>query len=244
MFHIRPDDARIRQELRLLVEQRRQMNQPGAVYDRQLPRRPDFATAYSELGHALLLQGQLEDTISNLRQALQIGPELSERHHYLGLALSRQGKLAEATFHYRRAIEMKPDAAQVHYQLGVALARQYQLGEARRHLTESGALDVNIASIMNNQAWITATNPDAKLRDPKTAVLLAEVAVELSSSQDPNVLDTLAAAYAVAGQFDRAVVTARSALALASKGNDNESLGFIRERASSANDRWASSAND
>ena len=93
MFHIRPDDARIRQEFRLLVEQRRQMNQPGAVYDRQLPRRPDFATAYSELGHALLLQGQLEDTISNLRQALQIGPELSETHHYLGLALSRQDKL-------------------------------------------------------------------------------------------------------------------------------------------------------
>ena len=57
-----------------------------------------------------------------------------------------------------------------------------------------------------------AANPNAHVRDPDQAVRLAERASRLRQRDDVSVLDTLAAAYAAADQFDRAVVAARAAL--------------------------------
>jgi len=48
-------------------------------------------------------------------------------------------------------------------------------------------------------------------------VKLAERAVEVSSGQDPDFLDTLAAAYAEAGRFPDAIAAARKALDLATQ---------------------------
>ena len=62
--------------------------------------------------------------------------------------------------------------------------------------------------------WILATQPHPTPRDVQQAVSLAEHAAQLTSHQDPRVLNTLAAAYAAAGRFDEAAATARAALAL------------------------------
>ena len=71
---------------------------------------------------------------------------------------------------------------------------------------------------MNEIAWIRATHPDAKVRNPPEAVRLAERAAERTSRQQPVILDTLAAAYAAAGDFDRAAATAQEATSLAAAG--------------------------
>jgi tetratricopeptide (TPR) repeat protein len=54
-------------------------------------------------------------------------------------------------------------------------------------------------------AWVWATSPDAKARDGKRAVESATKACELTAWKDAALLDTLAAAYAEAGDFDSAV---------------------------------------
>jgi cytochrome c-type biogenesis protein CcmH/NrfG len=64
-------------------------------------------------------------------------------------------------------------------------------------------------------AWMLATWPDASIRDGNKAVVLAEKANELSGGADPQVLRTLAAAYAETGRFPEAVSTAQKALELA-----------------------------
>jgi hypothetical protein len=68
---------------------------------------------------------------------------------------------------------------------------------------------------MSEMAWILATHPDATVRDPARAVRLAERAADLTAHRQPGILDVLAAAYAAAGEFDRAVATAQEAMALA-----------------------------
>ena len=87
----------------------------------------------------------------------------------------------------------------------------------------------NLAAL-NSVAWILATHPDPKLRDANQAIEFAERAAELTRYQNAAVLDTLAAAYAAAGQFDRAVTTAQTALELASAAQNEQLANHIRKQ--------------
>jgi hypothetical protein len=68
---------------------------------------------------------------------------------------------------------------------------------------------------MSEIAWILATHSDPAVRDPNKAVRLAERAAGLTGRRQPVILDTLAAAYAAAGDFERAAAIAQEAASLA-----------------------------
>ena len=78
-------------------------------------------------------------------------------------------------------------------------------------------IDPNFALAWNNRAWILATAADAKFRDGQLAVECATKACELTGYEKADVLDTLAAACAEAGQFEQAVARAKQALEKASE---------------------------
>ena len=59
-----------------------------------------------------------------------------------------------------------------------------------------------------------ATCPDKALRDAPRAVTLAEQAARSMNYADASTLDTLAAAYAESGAFEKAVMTQRKAIEL------------------------------
>jgi hypothetical protein len=62
---------------------------------------------------------------------------------------------------------------------------------------------------------VLATDPDTGAQNGAEVVALAKRAVEISSTKDAPVLETLSAAYAVTGRFGDAVTTARRAAELA-----------------------------
>ncbi len=179
---------------------------------------PDHTDALCNLGSVLASQGKLDEAIRHLRRALSVQPEHAEAHYNLGLALQRQGKLEEAISHYHQALQSKPDYAEAYHGLGVALTLAGEFEEATIHFREAVRLKPEWLPPLNALAWILATHPDPDVRREDEAVRLAERACTLTRYQDAGVLDTLAAAYAAAGRFDRAVTTAEKALALASLG--------------------------
>jgi tetratricopeptide (TPR) repeat protein len=75
--------------------------------------------------------------------------------------------------------------------------------------------DAQSPSGYNGAAWILATHPAAELRNGARAVELATKACELTKWKDASYLDTLAAAYAERGQFDKAVEWQEKAVSLA-----------------------------
>ena len=80
-----------------------------------------------------------------------------------------------------------------------------QLKEARKSYEEAVHADPRSAAAHDALAWLLATCWENSVRDGKRAVEVATKLCELTEWKDPNALDTLAAAYAEAGQFDDAV---------------------------------------
>ena len=70
------------------------------------------------------------------------------------------------------------------------------------------------AQNLNKLAWLLATCDDPKVRDGAGAVKFAEQAVAKTERKNPVNLETLAAAYAEAGQFEKAVNAENEAIAL------------------------------
>jgi len=99
---------------------------------------------------------------------------------------------------------------------------------------EAIRLDPRSAEAYNVRAWVWATCPDAKYRDGTRAIESASRACELSGWKDANDIDTLAAAYAEAGDFDAAVKWQTKANALYADAGDKatgqERLKLYRER--------------
>ena len=87
--------------------------------------------------------------------------------------------------------------------------------EAAKHYRRALELHSDWPEVLNNLAWILATHEDPELRNGAEAIGLAERACELKNYKAPALLDTLAAAYAEAGQFGKAVETAEKAIELA-----------------------------
>jgi TPR repeat protein len=91
------------------------------------------------------------------------------------------------------------------------------------------AVDQNYVPAMNNLALLLATTNNAKVRDPKQAIVLAMKAV--AAGKNPDYLDTLAAAYFADGQTDKAVEMEEKALARDPE-NDSYKKAYAKYQAS------------
>ena len=105
-----------------------------------------------------------------------------------------------------------PDFTHAHYQLGLLLQNRGEFAAAVTQFQKVLELDPKHVTAQNNLAWLLATCPDSSVRNGEKAVEVAQQAVQLSMGRSPEILDTLAAAYAEAGRFPEAVETANRAL--------------------------------
>ena len=229
-IEIRPDHAEAHNNLGIVLAGRGQFDEAIAQYQKALEIKPNYAEAHNNLGNALVGRGQVDAAIAHYQKALEIKPDYAEAHNNLGVALAGRGQLDEAIAHYQKALEIKPDDANAPGIVIVALAWRTSIlrGLAeRRKLLRSRPSDMKL---LNDTAWILATNPNASVRDGAEAVELAQRAVKLSGGREPAILDTLAAAYAEAGRFADAVETAQRAIDLATQQNKQTLASSLRAR--------------
>jgi spermidine synthase len=175
---------------------------------------PEAAAAQYNLGTTLLQLGDHEAAVRHLEHALRLDPAYVRAHTNLGAALRVQGKLPEAIRHFRQALLARPDDGDALYNLASALTVGGEFEAAITYYRRALRVQPDAPEAHAELAWLLATHPDPRLRDPGEAVRLAERASRLTHRQDAAVLDVLAAAYAALGRFDEAVATARTALAL------------------------------
>ena len=205
--------------------------------------------AHVQLGMALSQKGKAEEALSHYAASLEIAPDFAQAHNNLGAELANQGRMAEAEAQFMAALRVdpnyapslsnlaalmnrqgKPGQAIVHYQLGVILAGRKQTGAAIARFREAVRLKPDWLEALNNLAWILATQPDEKLRNGGESVRLAARAVELTKTNNPGALDTLAAAYAEVGRFSDAADAAQKATGLAAAAGQTDLATEIQKR--------------
>ena len=157
---------------------------------------PRQATLQLLLGNLLSDTGKPEQAIAPFELALQIDPALPDAQFSLGLAHGQLGHFEQAADWFEKVVSTRKNDAQAHFNLGMAREQHGRIADA----IESYRLAV-------------AVDPD--LADGEKALQLAERAAALTKHRNAEILDTLAAAYASVGQYERAVETAQRAIELA-----------------------------
>ncbi|MBW2666574.1 MAG: tetratricopeptide repeat protein [Deltaproteobacteria bacterium] len=178
------------------------------------PTRAEFALMRARI---LALQGAPEAAIPRYLEALRGGANADETHLNVALALRGTGEVESAIRHLREAIAARPDLGEAHAALGSTLRSEGRLEPALYHLRLASVIRPRDPVALTEAAWILATHPDPTRRRPEEAIDRAERAAALTGSGHPMVLDALAAAYASAGDFDRAVAAAGRAVAAATR---------------------------
>jgi pentatricopeptide repeat protein len=217
---LKPNHAEVHSNLGVALARSGRLEEAITHFRQAMEANPNSAEIHNNLARALAKTGRIEEAIALFQRMLETNPDSAELHNSLGVALVWTRRPTEAIAQFEKALELNPAFTEARYNLGDTL--YYLQGRAAEALAEWR--DVlraapNHLAVLDQTARLLATAPDASLRNGPEAVALAERAAQLTGGREPQVLDTLAAAYAEAGRFDEAVQTARQALALALEAN-------------------------
>ncbi len=183
--------------------------------DRGVKLAPEHALLHFNLAVATSRQGDEPATKALLERAIALDPLLVGAYGPLAELEFRHGESAAAIQHLRRAVELEPESAIAHADLGLGLLLQGSLPEAIAALRNAVRIDPGLLPARNRLAWTLATAADPQLRNGAEARAMAEEMCRATGHQQPELLQTLAAAQAASGDFDAAAASAAMAIRLA-----------------------------
>ena len=191
--------------------------------------KPAFAS-HAGLANLLTSQSQHQEAIKHYQAALEFELDNAATRNNFGVALRASGRSKEALAEFRRAIQIDDDFVEAHDNFAWSMKQEGAIDEALEHFLRAIELNRSFLPSLVGASWIMATHWDIGARQTQKALVLAERAMRLSTEPNVQILDTAAAAYAAAGNFDRAIETARQARALAIKAEAIEFANPIADR--------------
>jgi len=188
-----------------------------ADFSRVIELRPEHANAWFNRAELRYEQGRYDDAVVDYTESLARAPDdfgaLTGRGH----ANFQAGRFAEALDDYHAAVRLASEDADAFANRGDAFLRLGNWEEAARDYRRAMRLDPDSPRAFRSAAWLMATCPDARYRDAELAVQAAEKAFDhATGSLEPTAFDTLAAAYANAGQYQKAQQTLARGIEMAS----------------------------
>jgi protein O-mannosyl-transferase len=106
----------------------------GTLWRATIAGNPNCWMAHNNLANILRQEGQVDEAIVHVREALAICPENAELHCNLGELLLLAGKLDEAIAHFQQALTIQPGYWSVRLNLGAILLQRGHVPEAIEHL--------------------------------------------------------------------------------------------------------------
>jgi tetratricopeptide (TPR) repeat protein len=150
-------------------------------------------------------QGRHEEAIAEFNAALGLEPDSPSLWVARGNEWRRHLKLDAAIADYTHAIELNPNFTLGYISRGQAWRQRRDFGRAIQEFAEAARREPNSSIAHMSLARVLATCNDSHSRNGKWAVDEATRACELTNWQDPDCLDTLAAACAESEDFASAI---------------------------------------
>jgi len=197
-------------------------------YRKILKQAPQFVDALIGLAAILMSRGELLDAESCAQRALTTNRTSYDAQLLLATLKLQQNSLNEAKAYAQGIIDSDSEATGAHLVLARLESQQGNHAMAIHHLREEIRIEPQLQA-KQMLAWLLATSRDSTMRNGTEAVSLA---TELSqqAGTSPQILVTLAAAYAEAGRYDNAQSFAKQALQYAETANALEFALIIRKQ--------------
>ena len=179
------------------------------------------ASDYDRHGYDLLNKHDYENARRYFDAAIRTDPYMWTAYYNRATTFIRQKKWSAALQDLNSTIRLKPsffeasfNRAGVNGRLGNYRASSNDL-DALVRLASSVRNHVDQARALNSRAWLRATCPDASIRNGQLVIADAKRACELTKWKFAWQIDTLAAGYAEAGDFDSAIRYQKQAISTA-----------------------------
>ncbi len=176
-----------------------------ADVDALLEQQPELPEAILMKALLLASAGNLEDGAAYLKTAIEKQPDNLELKSQLAAFYLSEKQTDEAIQVYTEILEKVPDDVSSLRGRGDAYLGIGKLEEAIADYEAALKIDPDNSGVLNNLAWLLATSPDEEIRQGERAVKLANKAGEVTDHKQAHILSTMAAAYAEAGDWDKAV---------------------------------------
>ncbi|MBW1732229.1 MAG: tetratricopeptide repeat protein, partial [Deltaproteobacteria bacterium] len=194
----------------------------------QLDPRNDEAHFY--LGLILRKEKDFVGAEKMFLKALKFQSSNANVYNNLGVVYLEEHKYKKAIHCFRQALNIYPEHLEALYNLGLAFWASGHKEAALKQYYQVLQVKPNWPKAANSLAWILATDKDKNIRNGKEAIKWALVACKGEGRQNPEYLDTLAAAYAEEGFFDKAVETAERCLRLAKSSRNADLAKEVSQR--------------
>jgi len=212
-----PDDALAHYALATALSGNDQEDLALAEYRKACALNTTNASWFDHLAVSLDLNGLSDEAIENWRKALAIDPNDGAAETDLGMVLFDNGHTDEGYEALHKAVEMAPDFPEGHSHFGLALAKMNRMDEAIEQFQRAIALDPKSTEYRFNLGYFLESRGDFA-----GAVGPLQKAVELSEGKNWQCLSELANAYDHTGRSAEAVESARQALDLAVREQDEK----------------------
>lgn len=215
-----PKEALLYYEKALCFVERGSIEDAGKLFEQIVEIAPEVADARVWLATNLANRGKQDEAIEQLKKATELDPNQQLLRMRLMAALKEQGRIDEALTVCLEVVEKWPELCEAPRAAAHLCDQLTRPGQAIEVLTKALEKCDGDPRILNDLAWRLATAPDSSLRDGARAVELARKASALASDDNPYYLDTLAAAYAEMGDFEKAVSISDRAMNVAHEVGD------------------------
>lgn len=198
-----------------ILAKNKQLDEAASVVKELMDEDPRGAMGNYLAGYIAFHNETFDQAVRHLGIALETQPDLAGGSCLLGMALREEENYPEAVEMLGKAIKLNPKMIPAYYELGKTFEAMNDWRKALAVYDAAIRLKQDHVPSLRERADILATCPDPVLRNGEEALKLAQQALLYSAAENPELLLTLAAAYAEAGFFPDAVKNAKQAVSLA-----------------------------
>jgi tetratricopeptide (TPR) repeat protein len=175
-------------------------------YDEAIRLNPNLEEAYSNRAFEYLAAKKTDKALADLAEAIRVNPKFAWAYRWRALVLLEIKRTDEALADAETLVDLRPELGDAYHCRAMVHLTRREYAKARADFERMLQLSQEPQSAaLNSAAWLYATCPDKAVRDGKKAVELATRACEATKWNDTRIVDTLAAAFAEAGNFSEAV---------------------------------------